>query len=43
MSIKETFSNSTALTLINEYDKGAVMHISTVVGHVYHVAFLRTL
>ena len=43
MSIRETFSNSIDLALINEYDKGAVMHIWTVLGHVYHVSFRRVL
>ena len=43
MSITETFSNSINLAVINESDKGAVMHISTVLGHVYHVACQRVL
>ena len=38
MSIRETFSNSIALAVINEHDKGAVMQISTVFGHIYHIA-----
>ena len=38
MLITETFPNSIDFAVINEYDKGAVMHISTVLGHVYHVA-----
>ena len=29
MSIRETFSNSIDLAMINEYDKGAVMKIGT--------------
>ena len=37
MSIRETFSNSINLAMINEYHKGAVMNISTVLGHVYHL------
>ena len=37
-SIRETFPNSIDLTVINEYDKGTVMQISTVFGHIYHVA-----
>ena len=41
MSIRETFSNSVDLAVMNEYDKGAVMWISTVLGHVYHVACRR--
>ena len=43
MSIRETFSNSISLAVIDEYDKGAVMQISTVLGHVYHVACRRDL
>ena len=38
MSIGETFSSSISLAVIDEYDKGVVMQISTVLGHVYHVA-----
>ena len=38
MSIRETFSNSIALTLTNKYNKRAGMQCSTVLGHVYHVA-----
>ena len=38
MSIRETFSNSIDLAVINEYDKGAVTKISIVLGCVYHVA-----
>ena len=38
MSITETFSNSINLAMINESDKGAVMQISTVLGHTYHIA-----
>ena len=37
MSITETFSNSIDLAVIKEYDKGHVMQISTVFGHVYHI------
>ena len=37
MSIRETFSNSIDLSVINEYDKGAVMQIWTVLAHVYHL------
>ena len=36
--LKETFSNSIALTLINKYAKSAVVQISTVFGPGYHVA-----
>ena len=43
MSIRETFSNSIDLEAINEYDKGAMMQISTVLGDVYDVAFWRVL
>ena len=43
MSIRETFYNSIDLAVINEYDKGAVMKISTVLWHVYHVAWQRVL
>ena len=43
MSIRETFSNSIYLAVIDEYDNGAVMQISTVLGHVYHVACRRVL
>ena len=32
MSIRETFSNSISFTVINKYNKGAVMQISTVFG-----------
>ena len=41
MLIKVTFSNSLSLVAINKYDKGAVTQISTVLGHVYHVACWR--
>ena len=43
MSIRETFSNSTELAVINEYDKAAVMDISIVRGYVYHLAFPKFL
>ena len=43
MSIRETFSNSVVLKVINEFDKGAVMQIPTVLEHVYHVACRRVL
>ena len=36
--IRVTFSNSLFLVAINEFHKGAVTQISTVLGHVYHVA-----
>ena len=38
MSIKETFSKSIALAVINEYDQDVVIQISTVLGDVEHVA-----
>ena len=41
MSIRETFSNLIDMAAIDEYDKGAVMQISTVLEHVYLVAFQR--
>ena len=43
MSITEAISNSIDLAVINEYDKAAVMQISTVLGLVYHVACQRVL
>ena len=39
MSIRETLSNSIDLAVINEYGKAGVGQVSTVLGHVYHVAF----
>ena len=43
ISIRETFSNTIFWPVINEYYKGAVMQISTVLGHVYNVACWRVL
>ena len=43
MSVIETFSRSISLPVTSEYDKGAVMQISTVFGHVYHDACWRVL
>ena len=43
MSIREKFSNSIYFAVIKEYDKDDVMHISTVLGYVYHVACQRVL
>ena len=43
MWIKETFSNSISFEVINEYDKGAVIQISQVLGNFYHAAFRRIL
>ena len=43
MSRRETFSNSIALRVIDEYDNSVVMQITTVLGHVYHVACRRVL
>ena len=37
MLIRETLSDSISLAVINEYDKGTVMEISTTFGHVYHI------
>ena len=39
MSIRDTFSNSISLAVTNESDKGAVMQISRVLGHVYRIAY----
>ena len=39
MLIRETFPNSIELAVINEYDKGTVMQISTVLVVIYHVAY----
>ena len=39
ISLKLTFSNSTAFTVINKNDKRVAGQISTVLGPVYHVAF----
>ena len=41
MSITETFSNSIDLGVINESDKGDLMQIWTVLGHVYHLLVKR--
>ena len=41
MSITETFCNSIAFTVINKYGKAAAMQISTMFGHLYHVAFRK--
>ena len=38
MLIRGTFSNSIDLAVINELDKGDVMQIWTVLGHLYHLA-----
>ena len=40
---KKTFSNSIALAVINKYDKGALVQISTVFGPVYHLTCPRVL
>ena len=37
MSIRETFSKLINLAVIIQYDQGAVMQISVVLGHVYHI------
>ena len=39
MSIRETLSNWNSSAVVKEYAKGAVMQISTVLGHVYHIAY----
>ena len=41
MSLTETFCYSIAFTVINRYRKAAAMQISTMFGHIYHVAFRR--
>ena len=38
MTIRETFSDSMDLEVINEFEKGGVTQISKVLGHVYDVA-----
>ena len=38
VSVREIFSSSIDLTVINKFDKGAVMQISARLEHVYHVA-----
>ena len=38
MSIRETFSNSIDLRVINECDKGAMIKILAVLGRIYNVA-----
>ena len=43
ISIKETFSKSIFLPTTNEYHKGTLMQISTVLVHVYHIAFRSVL
>ena len=39
MSISETFLNKISLPVNNEYDKIAAMQNSTVLGHVYRIAY----
>ena len=43
MSIRETFSKSINMVVINEFDKCAAMQTSMVLGEVYHVACQRVL
>ena len=43
ISLKETFSNSVTLTVINKNGEGATVHIPTVLRPVYHVALQRIL
>ena len=38
MSTRESFSNQISLPVTNKYHKGAVMQISTLFVHVYHIA-----
>ena len=38
MSSRETLSNSIDLVVIDEYNKGAMMQMSTVIWQVYHIA-----
>ena len=38
-SIRENFSNSVSLAVTSESDKGAVMKISTVLGHVSRIDY----
>ena len=38
ISLRVTFSNSIAFTVINKYDKPTAVYISTVLGPIYHVA-----
>ena len=37
MPIRETFSNSIAFAVISKYDRVAVVQLSTVFAHVYHL------
>ena len=43
MSIRGTFPDSIDLVVTIEYDKGDIMQICTVLGHVYQVTFERML
>ena len=43
VSLRETFSNATTLTVINKYWKGAVIHIVAVFQPICHVVCLRVL
>ena len=43
MLIRETFSKSIDLAVINEYPKGAVTQMSTMLRHTYYVACQRIL
>ena len=37
MSVRQTFSNSIDMAVIQENEKGAAIQVSTAFGHVYHV------
>ena len=43
ISLRVTFSNSFAVTVINKYHERATVQISTVFGQVYHVGYPRLL
>ena len=43
ISLRLAFSNSTAFTVINKYDKRAAVQISRVFVRIYHVACPRIL
>ena len=43
ISLRETLSGSITFTVINKFGKVAVVKISTVFGHVYHVPCQRVL
>ena len=43
ISLRVTFSDSVAFTVLNKYDNRAVVEISAVFGPIYHVACPRLL